>query len=143
MTEIRSCKRYLLSNFVEVFLTARKQCCSAQQVKEGPSVGHRFAVQTKQPKSILDSVTYVGFVDFTTTIDDTVVIFRYNSSFLISLLCLLFSFFQYKFRKFITVSRKKFQIKFNNDFVITMYPDLFTSYNFVHFKLYICTYVCI
>jgi hypothetical protein len=47
-------------------------------VKEGPSVGHRFAVQTKQPKSILDSVTYVGFVDFTTTIDDTVVIFRYS-----------------------------------------------------------------
>jgi hypothetical protein len=22
-----------------------------------------------------------------------------------------------------------------------MYPDLFTSYNFVHLKLYICTYV--
>jgi len=44
-------------------------------------VGHRFAVQTKQPKSILDSVTYVGFVDFTTTIDDTVVIFRPKSTF--------------------------------------------------------------
>eukprot|EP00096_Caligus_rogercresseyi_P014260 TRINITY_DN675_c0_g1_i2.p1 TRINITY_DN675_c0_g1~~TRINITY_DN675_c0_g1_i2.p1 ORF type:complete len:1357 (-),score=288.85 TRINITY_DN675_c0_g1_i2:1918-5988(-) len=30
----------------------------------------------KPSKTILDSVTYIGFVDFTTTIDDTVVIFK-------------------------------------------------------------------
>ena len=35
---------------------------------------HRF-LAVKETKSALDTVTYVGFVDFTTTIDDTVVIF--------------------------------------------------------------------
>ena len=35
---------------------------------------HRF-LAVKETKSTLDTVTYVGFVDFTTTIDDTVVIF--------------------------------------------------------------------
>jgi len=40
-----------------------------------PTEAHRFA-PPKQTKTKLDSVTYVGFVDFTTTIDDTVVIFK-------------------------------------------------------------------
>ena len=41
---------------------------------------HRFSPGrgevVEATKTMLDSVTYVGFVDFTTTIDDTVVIFR-------------------------------------------------------------------
>ena len=40
---------------------------------------HRF--EPPQVKTALDSVTYIGFVDFTTTIDDTVVIFRPKKSF--------------------------------------------------------------
>lgn len=42
---------------------------------------HRFAPPPKPSKTKLDSVTYVGFVDFTTTIDDTVVIFRPKQTF--------------------------------------------------------------
>jgi len=42
---------------------------------------HRFAPPPKPTKTKLDSVTYVGFVDFTTTIDDTVVIFRPKQTF--------------------------------------------------------------
>jgi len=42
---------------------------------------HRFLPPPKQTKSVLDSVTYVGFVDFTTTIDDTVVIFKPKNNF--------------------------------------------------------------
>ena len=42
----------------------------------GPTRQHRFLPPPKSTKSTLDSVTYIGFVDFTTTIDDTVVIFR-------------------------------------------------------------------
>jgi len=42
---------------------------------------HRFAPPAKPSKTKLDSVTYVGFVDFTTTIDDTVVIFRPKQTF--------------------------------------------------------------
>jgi len=41
---------------------------------------HRFGGNVKASKTALDSVTYVGFVDFTTTIDDTVVIFRPKQS---------------------------------------------------------------
>ena len=37
---------------------------------------HRFLPQKETAKPTLDTVTYVGFVDFTTTIDDTVVIFK-------------------------------------------------------------------
>ena len=40
---------------------------------------HRF--EPAAVKTALDSVTYIGFVDFTTTIDDTVVIFRPKKSF--------------------------------------------------------------
>lgn len=43
-----------------------------------PSQQHRFGGLSK---TVLDSVTYVGFVDFTTTIDDTVVIFRPKKTF--------------------------------------------------------------
>ena len=45
-----------------------------------PTEAHRFS-PPKQTKSRLDSVTYVGFVDFTTTIDDTVVIFKPKNTF--------------------------------------------------------------
>jgi hypothetical protein len=48
---------------------------------EPTSVPHRFEKQIKPSKTSLDSVTYVGFVDFTTTIDDTVVIFRPKKTF--------------------------------------------------------------
>ncbi len=44
-----------------------------------PSSAHRFDPVVK--KTALDSVTYIGFVDFTTTIDDTVVIFRPKKTF--------------------------------------------------------------
>ena len=44
--------------------------------KESSTQAHRFAPPVKPSKTKLDSVTYVGFVDFTTTIDDTVVIFK-------------------------------------------------------------------
>lgn len=46
-----------------------------------PTQAHRFAAPVKPVKTSLDSVTYVGFVDFTTTIDDTVVIFRPKQTF--------------------------------------------------------------
>ena len=46
-----------------------------------PTVPHRFERPGKPSKTMLDSVTYVGFVDFTTTIDDTVVIFRPKKTF--------------------------------------------------------------
>ena len=42
---------------------------------------HRFLPPQETAKSALDTVTYVGFVDFTTTIDDTVVIFRPKNTF--------------------------------------------------------------
>jgi hypothetical protein len=42
---------------------------------------HRFGGPVQPSKTVLDSVTYVGFVDFTTTIDDTVVIFRPKKTF--------------------------------------------------------------
>lgn len=45
-----------------------------------PTQAHRFGGPVKASKTALDSVTYVGFVDFTTTIDDTVVIFRPKQS---------------------------------------------------------------
>ena len=45
------------------------------EVNIEPTEAHRFA-PPRQTKSKLDSVTYIGFVDFTTTIDDTVVIFK-------------------------------------------------------------------
>ena len=45
-----------------------------------PSEAHRFA-PPQATKTKLDSVTYVGFVDFTTTIDDTVVIFKPKQTF--------------------------------------------------------------
>lgn len=45
-----------------------------------PTQAHRFGGPAKASKTALDSVTYVGFVDFTTTIDDTVVIFRPKQS---------------------------------------------------------------
>jgi len=45
---------------------------------EPSSVDHRFE---KPTKTSLDSVTFVGFVDFTTTIDDTVVIFSPKKTF--------------------------------------------------------------
>ena len=48
---------------------------------EPTSVPHRFERPVKPTKTSLDSVTYVGFVDFTTTIDDTVVIFRPKKTF--------------------------------------------------------------
>ena len=41
-----------------------------------PTTAHRFDRPIKPTKAIQDTVTYIGFVDFTTTIDDTVVIFR-------------------------------------------------------------------
>ena len=44
-----------------------------------PTSAHRFQPAAK--KTALDSVTYIGFVDFTTTIDDTVVIFRPKKTF--------------------------------------------------------------
>ncbi len=40
-----------------------------------------FELRVKPTKTSLDSVTYIGFVDFTTTIDDTVVIFRPKKTF--------------------------------------------------------------
>ena len=40
-----------------------------------------FEKPVKPSRTSLDSVTYVGFVDFTTTIDDTVVIFRPKKTF--------------------------------------------------------------
>eukprot|EP00093_Oithona_nana_P007274 07274.XXX_204570_209603_1 [CDS] Oithona nana genome sequencing. len=46
-----------------------------------PTVAHRFEPVNRQTKTSLDSVTYIGFVDFTTTIDDTVVIFRPKKTF--------------------------------------------------------------
>ena len=46
-----------------------------------PTVAHRFEPPTRATKTSLDSVTYIGFVDFTTTIDDTVVIFRPKKTF--------------------------------------------------------------
>ncbi|XP_059094524.1 uncharacterized protein LOC131889443 [Tigriopus californicus] len=46
-----------------------------------PTAAHRFDHPTKATKSSLDSVTYIGFVDFTTTIDDTVVMFRPKKTF--------------------------------------------------------------
>ena len=47
-----------------------------------PTVAHRFEpVNARATKTSLDSVTYIGFVDFTTTIDDTVVIFRPKKTF--------------------------------------------------------------
>ena len=47
-----------------------------------PTVAHRFEpVAARASKTSLDSVTYIGFVDFTTTIDDTVVIFRPKKTF--------------------------------------------------------------
>ena len=48
---------------------------------EPTSVPHRFEKPVKPSRTSLDSVTYVGFVDFTTTIDDTVVIFRPKKTF--------------------------------------------------------------
>jgi hypothetical protein len=45
---------------------------------EPTSVDHRLE---KPSKTSLDSVTFVGFVDFTTTIDDTVVIFSPKKTF--------------------------------------------------------------
>jgi len=51
------------------------------EAKVVPTQAHRFAAPVKATKSSLDSVTYVGFVDFTTTIDDTVVIFRPKKTF--------------------------------------------------------------
>ena len=48
---------------------------------EPTRVPHRFEKPVKPSKTSLDSVTYVGFVDFTTTIDDTVVIFRPKKTF--------------------------------------------------------------
>ena len=50
------------------------------EVNIQPTEAHRFS-PPKQTKSKLDSVTYVGFVDFTTTIDDTVVIFKPKNTF--------------------------------------------------------------
>ena len=44
--------------------------------KQKPARQHRFLPQDKPEKSTMASVTYIGFVDFTTTIDDTVVIFK-------------------------------------------------------------------
>jgi hypothetical protein len=46
-----------------------------------PTTAHRFEAREKATKTALDSVTYIGFVDFTTTIDDTVVIFRPKKTF--------------------------------------------------------------
>lgn len=51
------------------------------EVNIEPTQAHRFAPPPKPSKTKLDSVTYVGFVDFTTTIDDTVVIFRPKQTF--------------------------------------------------------------
>jgi len=48
---------------------------------EPTNVPHRFGKPVKPSRTSLDSVTYVGFVDFTTTIDDTVVIFRPKKTF--------------------------------------------------------------
>ena len=46
------------------------------------STSHRpDKLEIKPTKTSLDSVTYIGFVDFTTTIDDTVVIFRPKKTF--------------------------------------------------------------
>ena len=48
-----------------------------------PTATHRFEPQKPSATrpAALDSVTYIGFVDFTTTIDDTVVIFRPKKTF--------------------------------------------------------------
>jgi hypothetical protein len=51
------------------------------EVNIAATQAHRFAPPPKPSKTKLDSVTYVGFVDFTTTIDDTVVIFRPKQTF--------------------------------------------------------------
>ena len=40
-----------------------------------------FESRVKPTRTSLDSVTYIGFVDFTTTIDDTVVVFRPKKTF--------------------------------------------------------------
>ena len=50
------------------------------EVSRQTSEAHRFAAP-RATKTKLDSVTYVGFVDFTTTIDDTVVIFKPKQTF--------------------------------------------------------------
>jgi len=56
--------------------TPKIEVLSPVTEKQKPARQHRFLQQDKPDKSSMDSVTYIGFVDFTTTIDDTVVIFK-------------------------------------------------------------------
>ena len=54
------------------------------EIEPSVSPQHRFEPNNNRiaaSKTALDSVTYIGFVDFTTTIDDTVVIFQPKKSF--------------------------------------------------------------
>ena len=49
---------------------------NGDEVSDQTSEAHRFVTKTK-----LDSMTYVGFVDFTTTVDDKVLIFKPKQTF--------------------------------------------------------------
>ncbi len=57
------------------------EAVEAENEIEPTTAPHRFEPRVKPSRTSLDSVTYIGFVDFTTTIDDTVVIFRPKKTF--------------------------------------------------------------